>query len=117
MQHPWDPGGGLYIYCMSWLSQEAKVCKFCYLFDINEGLGLLKLANTVLILINTSPSNVKLVNSLPNDIRETQDINVFKTRRIGYGRKSHPIKQMFILHIRLFTVSYYLFIFRHDHLR
>ena len=28
------------------------------LFNINEGLVLLKLANTVLILINTSPSNV-----------------------------------------------------------
>ena len=28
--------------------------------EINEGLGLLKLANTVLILINPSPSNVKV---------------------------------------------------------
>ena len=29
------------------------------LFNTNEGLGLLKLADTVLILINHSPSNVK----------------------------------------------------------
>ena len=45
---------------MSWprLLQEAKACKLCELFNINEGLVLLKLANTVLILINTSPSNV-----------------------------------------------------------
>ena len=37
---------------MSWqrLPQEAKACKFCV---------LIKLANTVLILINTGPSNVK----------------------------------------------------------
>ena len=32
-----------------------------YLFNINEGLGLLKLANTVLILINPSPINVKVL--------------------------------------------------------
>ena len=38
---------------------EAKACKFRYLFDINEGLVLLKLANTVLILFNAGPSNVK----------------------------------------------------------
>ena len=46
---------------MSWprLPQEAKACKFRYLFNINEGLVLLKLADTVLILINTGPSNVK----------------------------------------------------------
>ena len=31
----------------------------CQLFNNNEGLGLLKLADTVLILINPSPSNVK----------------------------------------------------------
>ena len=37
------------------------MCKFRYLFIINEGLVFLKLANTVLILINTGPSNVKLV--------------------------------------------------------
>ena len=36
-----------------------RFCKFCYLFNINECLGLLKLADTVLILINPSPSNVK----------------------------------------------------------
>ena len=29
------------------------------IFNINEGLGLLKLADTFLILINPSPSNVK----------------------------------------------------------
>ena len=46
---------------MSWprLLQEAKACKFCLLFNINIGLVLLKLADTVLILINTGPSNVK----------------------------------------------------------
>ena len=40
---------------MSWprLPQEAKACNFSYLFNINEGLVLLKLADTVLILINT----------------------------------------------------------------
>ena len=39
---------------MSWprLPQQAKACKFHYLFDINEGLG------SVLILINTGPSIV-----------------------------------------------------------
>ena len=44
---------------MSWprLPQEAKDGKFCYLFNINEGLVLLKLADKVLILINTGPSN------------------------------------------------------------
>ena len=45
---------------MAEASSEAKACKFCYLFNINEGLVLLKLANTVLILINTGPSNVKV---------------------------------------------------------
>ena len=46
---------------MSWprLSQEAKACKFCNLLNINKGLALLELANTVLILINTDPSNFK----------------------------------------------------------
>ena len=33
------------------------------LFNINEGLVLLKLADRVLILINTGPSNVKLHNA------------------------------------------------------
>ena len=37
--------------------QEAKACKFHYVSYINEGLVLLKLADTVLILINTGPSN------------------------------------------------------------
>ena len=47
---------------MSWrrLPQEAKACKFCQIFNIYEGLVLLKLADTVLILINPSPSNVKV---------------------------------------------------------
>ena len=31
------------------------------IFNINEGLGLLKLADTLLILINPSPSNVKVL--------------------------------------------------------
>ena len=31
------------------------------LFNINEGLGLLKLANTLLIFINHSPSNVNCI--------------------------------------------------------
>ena len=38
---------------------EAKACKFRYLFIINESLVLLNLADTVVILINTTPSNVK----------------------------------------------------------
>ena len=42
-----------------WFPQEASACKFCWLFNINEGLVLLKLADTVLILINTGPSNGK----------------------------------------------------------
>ena len=33
----------------------------CYLFNIYEGLVLLKLAYTVLILINTHPSNVNFL--------------------------------------------------------
>ena len=37
-----------------------KACKFCWLFNINEGQVLLKLADTVLILINTDPSNVRV---------------------------------------------------------
>ena len=47
---------------MSWprLPQEAKACKFRSLFDINEGLVLFKLANTVLILINMGPSNINV---------------------------------------------------------
>ena len=35
-------------------------------FNVNESLGLLKLANTVLILINPSPSNFKVVNNSPS---------------------------------------------------
>ena len=31
-----------------------------YMYNINEGLGLLKLAETLLILINPSPSSVKI---------------------------------------------------------
>ena len=37
---------------------EYNVCQFRYLFNDNEGLGFLKLADTVLIFINPSPSNV-----------------------------------------------------------
>ena len=46
---------------MSWLRlpQKAKACKVCWLFNINEGLVLLKLAGIVLSLINPSPSYVK----------------------------------------------------------
>ena len=39
--------------------RKLRFCKFRWLFNINEGLGLLKLANKVLILINPSPNNVK----------------------------------------------------------
>ena len=35
-------------------------CKFGQLVNIKEGLGLLKLADTVLILIDPSPSKVKI---------------------------------------------------------
>ena len=46
---------------MSWsrLPAEAKAYKFRYIFNINEGLLLLKLADAVLVLIKTGPSNVK----------------------------------------------------------
>ena len=47
----------LHILYMS--RRKLRSCKFRYLFNINEGLGLLKLADTVLILINPSPSNIK----------------------------------------------------------
>ena len=52
-----------YIYSTSlaMLPQEARACNFHWLFNINEGLVLLKLANRVLILINTGPSNVEAV--------------------------------------------------------
>ena len=52
--------GYIYNWCQD-LSFRRKLrpCKSCYLFHINEGLGLLKLADTSLILINPSPSNVK----------------------------------------------------------
>ena len=40
------------------------LCQIRQLFNINEGLGLLKLADAVLILINPSPSNVKKVTLL-----------------------------------------------------
>ena len=47
------------------LPQEVKTCKFCYvfsyLFNITEGLGLLNLADAVFILINTDPSNFRLM--------------------------------------------------------
>ena len=53
----------LYIYNvyhdLSFRAELLRSCKFRQLVNINEGLGLLKLANTVLILINPSPSNVK----------------------------------------------------------
>ena len=39
--------------------KKLRPCKSCQLFNINEGLGLLKLADTSLILINPSPSNVQ----------------------------------------------------------
>ena len=56
-----------YKYCMSY--------KFCYSFDINKGLVLLKLAGTMLILIYTSQSNVKyLGNSLQH--LQNQKLNV-----------------------------------------
>ena len=42
------------------LPQIAKACKLRYLSNINEDLALVKLADTVLILINPSPSNVKV---------------------------------------------------------
>ena len=41
--------------------RKLRSCKFCYSFNIIEGLGLLKLADTMLILINPSPSNVKKI--------------------------------------------------------
>ena len=40
--------------------RKLRPCKSSYLFNINEDLGLLKLADTLLILINPSPSNVKV---------------------------------------------------------
>ena len=43
------------------MSRKLRSCKFRWLFNINEGLELLKLADTVLILINPSPSNVKII--------------------------------------------------------
>ena len=52
---------------------KLRPCKFCQLFNINEGLGLLKLANTVLILINPSPSNVKITN-MYDSITKTQGL-------------------------------------------
>ena len=51
-------GGNLCLLCYIYITYaEAKVLKIPLV--INEGLGLLKLADTVLILINPSPSNVK----------------------------------------------------------
>ena len=57
---------------MSWprLQQEAKACKLMLVVNINEGLVLFKLADTVLILINIGPNNVKLTSgfgSLSNE--------------------------------------------------
>ena len=59
------------------LANKLRPCKFCLLFNINEGLGLLKLANTVLILINPSPSNVKLKLSLITTIFWLQFLSVW----------------------------------------
>ena len=66
------------IYCI-WpgLPQEAKACKFFQLFSINEGLVLLKLAKTVLILINKGPSNVNFL-----ICRHQQSISDEGTKRI-----------------------------------
>ena len=54
-----------YVYdwlCIHNICQDLlSSCKFRQLFSINKGLGLLKLANTVLILINPSPSYVKIL--------------------------------------------------------
>ena len=47
-----------YVKSLASIRRKLRSCKFRYLFDINEGLGLLKLADTVFILINPSPSNV-----------------------------------------------------------
>ena len=52
----------LYIY--NWCQdlsfrRKLRPCKSCLLFFINEGLGLLKLADTSLVLINPSPSSVR----------------------------------------------------------
>ena len=53
---------------MAWhkILLEAKACKFRYLFNINEGLVLLKLAGTVLILSNTGPGNVNFITIYDN---------------------------------------------------
>ena len=39
--------------------QKSIVYSEMQLFNVKDGLGLLKLADTVMILINPSPSNVK----------------------------------------------------------
>ena len=44
--------------------RKLRSCKFRQLFNVNEGLGLLKLANTLLILIKTSPSNIEIFSTL-----------------------------------------------------
>jgi hypothetical protein len=53
----------LFFHCLDQIIINHNIYNVCqdlsFRFNINEGLGLLKLANTVLILINPSPSNVK----------------------------------------------------------
>ena len=49
-----------YVIYIMW---KLRPCKFHQLFNVNEGLGVLKLADTVSILINPSPSNVNYANS------------------------------------------------------
>ena len=55
--------------CFCWLTQSLWWGKLghqgaiCYLFNIYEGLVLLKLAETVLILINTGQSNVNVLSN------------------------------------------------------
>ena len=46
------------MYVIAEAFMEAKACRFLQLFNINEGLVWLKSGDTVLILVNTDPSNV-----------------------------------------------------------
>ena len=59
----WTRQGPLHsLHQIVYLSQViyiTDVKKSCLLFNVNEGLGLLKFADISLILINPSPSNVK----------------------------------------------------------
>jgi hypothetical protein len=46
----------------------------------------------------------KLFNRLPNNIKESQDINSFKTlTKVGFGKKSRPIKPILIINIFINT--------------